>query len=116
MRAVKLRKGIFTTSAVHIIDHNLSSNTAKGSFHGTGISLFQNVLLEYHEIEQEQVSQEHPNKLDTKKVCKLSDRYRDAPPCILRDPKAHTTNNVMLRTDEDYLSIAVKDELSDWSK
>ena len=39
----KLRKGIFTTSTVDNIDHNPSSNTARESFHGTGISLFQNI-------------------------------------------------------------------------
>lgn len=32
---------LFTTAAVDNIDHNPSSTTAKGSFHGTGISLFQ---------------------------------------------------------------------------
>ena len=31
----KLRKGIFTTTAVDNIDHNPSSNTARESFHGT---------------------------------------------------------------------------------
>ena len=108
---VKLRKGIFTTSAVDNIDHNPSSNTAKGSFHGTGISLFQNVSLEYPGIEQEQICLEQPSKLDTKKVCELPDWYTDVPPCILRDAKAYTTNNVTLRTDEDYLSIALQDEI-----
>ncbi|CAB3987995.1 Hypothetical predicted protein [Paramuricea clavata] len=107
----KLRKGIFTTSAVDNIDHNPSSNTAKGSFHGTGISLFQNVSREYPGIEQEQISLEHRSKLDTKKVCELPDWYTDVPPCILRDANAHTTNNVTLRTDEDYLSIALQNEI-----
>ena len=37
----KLRRGLFTTSAVDNIDHNPSSSTARGAFHGTGISLFQ---------------------------------------------------------------------------
>ena len=37
-----LRNGLFTTGAVDNIDHNPSSNTARDSFHGTGISLFQN--------------------------------------------------------------------------
>ena len=32
---------MFTTSAVDNIDHNPSSTTATGSFHGTGVSLFQ---------------------------------------------------------------------------
>ena len=36
-----LRKSLFTVAAVDNIDHNPSSTTAKESFHGTGISLFQ---------------------------------------------------------------------------
>jgi len=36
-----LNTGLFTTAAVDNIDHNPSSTTAQGSFHGTGISLFQ---------------------------------------------------------------------------
>ena len=39
-----LRKSLFTTAAIDNIDHNTSSSTAKDSFHGTGISLFQNLL------------------------------------------------------------------------
>ena len=37
----QLRTGLFTVSALDNIDHNPSSTTVKGSFHGTGISLFQ---------------------------------------------------------------------------
>ena len=37
----KLRGNVFTTAAVDNIDHNLSSTTAKESFHGTAVSLFQ---------------------------------------------------------------------------
>jgi len=37
----QLRKGLFTTGALDNLDHNPSSTTAKGSFHGTGITLFQ---------------------------------------------------------------------------
>jgi hypothetical protein len=33
--------GLFTTAAIDNIDHNPSSSTAKSSFHGTGISIFQ---------------------------------------------------------------------------
>ncbi|CAC5423155.1 unnamed protein product [Mytilus coruscus] len=36
-----LKKGLFTTAAVDNIDHNPSSTTAKTSFHGTGIFIFQ---------------------------------------------------------------------------
>lgn len=34
----QMRCGLFTAGA---LDHNPSSTTAKGSFHGTGISMFQ---------------------------------------------------------------------------
>ena len=37
----QLRRRIFTIGALDNIDHNPSSTTAQGSFHGTGISLFQ---------------------------------------------------------------------------
>ena len=39
---VCLRKGIFTEAAVDSLDHNPSATTASSSFHGTGISIFQN--------------------------------------------------------------------------
>ena len=37
----KPRKGLFTSAAVDNIDHNPSSTTSQGSFHGTAISLVQ---------------------------------------------------------------------------
>ena len=37
----QLRPGLFTVGTVDNLDHNPSSTTATGSFHGTGISLFQ---------------------------------------------------------------------------
>ena len=37
----QLRKNILTVGALDNIDHNLTSATAQGSFHGTGISVFQ---------------------------------------------------------------------------
>ena len=38
---INLRKGLYTVGALDNIDHNPSSTTAQGSFHGTGISVFQ---------------------------------------------------------------------------
>ena len=37
----KMHSNVFTTTAIDNIDHNPSSTTAKGSFHGTAISLLQ---------------------------------------------------------------------------
>ena len=38
---LKMKGGVFTTSAVDNIDHNPTATTSKSSFHGTSISLFQ---------------------------------------------------------------------------
>lgn len=38
---LNMQLGLFTVGAIDNIDHNTSSTTSKGSFHGTGISLFQ---------------------------------------------------------------------------
>jgi hypothetical protein len=40
----QLKPGRFLTSAADNIDHNPSSSTSTGSFHGTGLSLFQNIV------------------------------------------------------------------------
>ena len=37
----QLHKGVFTVGAFDNLDHNPTSTTAEGSFHGTGISIFQ---------------------------------------------------------------------------
>ena len=41
-----LRKNIFKTAAIDNIDHNPSSTSPEGSFHGTCISLFQHITEE----------------------------------------------------------------------
>ncbi|GFR84941.1 hypothetical protein ElyMa_000683900 [Elysia marginata] len=41
----QLRTGEFVVGAADNIDHNPSSTTSIGSFHGTGISLFQNCAV-----------------------------------------------------------------------
>lgn len=38
---LNMKSGVFTVGALDNIDHNPSSTTAQGSFHGTGISIFQ---------------------------------------------------------------------------
>ena len=45
---MNLRKGLYTAGAIDNLDHNPSSQTAKGSFHGTGISIFQAVTETNH--------------------------------------------------------------------
>lgn len=78
-----LRRGIFTTSAVDNIDHNPSSTTAKGAFHGTGISLFQHPTCE-HPGEMRNI--EYPEQqYANKSVPHLPDVYTSIPPIVLHN-------------------------------
>ena len=54
-----MKYGIFTSCARDNIDHNLSSSTAKKSFHGTSISIFQ-----HHTVEEEYI----PFKLESRET------------------------------------------------
>ena len=54
-----LKYGIFTSCTIYNIDHNLSSSTAKKSFHGTSISIFQHPTVEEEYI---------PFKLDSRET------------------------------------------------
>lgn len=83
----KLRKELFTTAAIDNIDHNTSSTTAQNSFHGTGISLFQNVSSVECGIERNEVNIEHRSGLPTKTVCPLPSWYAEVPPCVLMHQK-----------------------------
>ena len=78
----KLLKGVFTTAAVDNIDHNSSSVTAQGAFHGTGISLFQHSTSDAPREKREVVSID--NQLSkTKRLARLPDSYTAVRPVIL---------------------------------
>ena len=78
----KLLKGVFTTVAVENIDHNPSSVTAQGAFHGTGMSLFQHPTSDAPGDEGEVASIDNqPSK--TKPLARLPDSYTAVRPLIL---------------------------------
>ena len=79
----KLSKKIFTTAAVDNIDHNPSSATAQGAFHGTGISLFQHPGENGIGEERALVVVGNAN---AKRLAQLPDSYTTVQPVIL--PKA----------------------------
>ena len=78
-----LQKGLFTTAALDNIDHNPSSTTAKSSFHGTGISLFQ------HPTDSEKGEQRELLHIAgapaTKKVPPLPEAYTNVRPAYFKD-------------------------------
>eukprot|EP00745_Piridium_sociabile_P026549 TRINITY_DN4240_c0_g1_i3.p1 TRINITY_DN4240_c0_g1~~TRINITY_DN4240_c0_g1_i3.p1 ORF type:complete len:1496 (-),score=398.92 TRINITY_DN4240_c0_g1_i3:837-5324(-) len=76
-----LRKHVFTTSAVDNIDHNPTSTTAKSSFHGTSLSLFQ------HPSSDSPGEERVPLKLSTDvrvhKVPELPDAFTNVQPAYI---------------------------------
>lgn len=58
-----LRKGIFTVGAMDNIDHNPSSTSATGSFHGTGISLMQQPSKDQPGINRQKVQDKSQNDM-----------------------------------------------------
>ena len=77
-----LRSYIFTVAAGDNIDHNLSSNTAQSSFHGTAISLIQFSTLECPGTDRH-ICQYSELASDKVSSIKLPDIYTEVPPCIL---------------------------------
>ena len=78
-----LRKGLFTYGTIDNIDHNPSFSTSQSSFHGTGISLFQN--REQENDGQGRLTEYVPTK-DTKreKQLPLPTAYTQAMPAAIR--------------------------------
>ena len=77
----QLRKGLFTVSALDNIDHNPSSTTAKGSFHGTGISLFQFPSMSNVGHCQDGIGMPSP---ETKRNHRLPDNFPNVPAVALK--------------------------------
>lgn len=105
-----LRKGIFTTSAVDNIDHNPSSTTAKSSFHGTGISIFQHPSEDNSGEERETVI--IGKKPSSKRIPTLPDKYSNVKPAFLKKkPSPPNTPGILMKIpDDDYLVESIKDE------
>ena len=70
-----MKKEIFTTVAIDKIDHNPSAASAKSSFHGTSMSLFQHTPSQG--ISQEQFIMV---KEKVKKISPLPDHYSNVKP------------------------------------
>ena len=77
----QLRCGVFTAGALDNLDHNPSSTTAEGSFHGTGISLFQ--FPTSSNLGEKQNDITLPSA-DTKKNHQLPDSFTTVPAMVLK--------------------------------
>ena len=91
------------------IDHKPSSTTAKGSLHGTGISLFQH-SFEIVQGEDRSVSI-IDDSVSTKKLTPLPDSYTNVPPLVLskKDPVIPAVNGLCTSNGE-YIPINLEEE------
>lgn len=80
-QASVLRKGLFTTVAVDIINHNPSSTTSKSSFHGTGISIIQNPPGNDCGTERNRLTLGNATK--SKQASCLPDSYKNVKPAFI---------------------------------
>lgn len=108
---IKLRRGLFTTSAIDNIDHNPSSNTAQGSFHAIGISLFQNISEGNPGCEREAIVMANDTGSVTKSICSLPEWYAEVHPALLRGERAQPPDMGRPEgADGCFLSRAITDE------
>ena len=106
----KMRNQLFTTAAVDNIDHNPSSTTAKGSFHGTGISLFQRCHGNLAGENRTVIS--ICNDLPKRKLIPLPEDYINVPPVQLqkRDLVIPADENERLSSNHSLIPFALEQE------
>ncbi|KAL9954824.1 hypothetical protein ACROYT_G042404 [Oculina patagonica] len=108
-----LHSGLFTTSAVDNIDHNPSSTSARDSFHGTGISMFQHSTAEVPGNERARVNVSQTSEANTKSVAELPKSYTEVAPAVLpnKTPPVPATRN-QLQGEDRIVNNAMKEELN----
>ena len=106
----KLRLNLFTTAAVDNIDHNPSSTTAKGAFHGTGISLFQHPSSHYQGQDRSVTLIDGSSK--DKKLNLLPEEYANVPPMCLpkKDPVIPLAGSIVSMTECSKIPFALEEE------
>ena len=108
----KIRSNVFTTSAIDNIDHNPSSTTAKGSFHGTAISLLQHPSFNGKGVDRSIAIVGGSREASSKMVGRLPHYYIDVPPVTtnMKNISVPATSVVSLardnfkeQTEEEYM-------------
>ena len=102
----QLKDNIFTTAAIDNLDHNLTSATSQGSFHGTTISIFQHP------------SDPLPNPLflletsNTKRSTRLSlpESFTELRPTA--EPKSEPTQNT--RVSDSFKGTSIHHDVTSW--
>ena len=105
---LSLKIGVFTTAAVDNIDHNSSSKTAEESFHGTGISLFQQAIKSNHGLEQCSIKAE----AESDKLIELPEAYTNVKPIssFHREPEHRNYLDVENQSNDLEASVLAEEE------
>ena len=107
-----MRSNVFTTSAIDIIDHNPSSTTAKGSVHGTAISLLQHPSFTGEGVDRSIAIVGGSREASSEMVGRLPHYYTDVPPVttnmkIIYVPATSVVSlakdNFKKQTEEEYM-------------
>lgn len=97
---MKLKHGLFTTAAIDNIDHNPSSTTAKDSFHGTAISIFQHPTESCSGSERTCSAETSPVTSRKLTVPELPGFYTIIPPFVLKIPVEPPPETSEVNTNE----------------
>ena len=106
---LQIRNGLFTTAAIDNIDHNLSSSTAQASFHGTGISLFQNSSKDCMGGQRQAIPSVEKNA-PGRGVTPLPESYTVVPPVVLKDKNPPVPPMSEVTQTEDVFLQAISEE------
>jgi len=78
-----VRDELFTTGNLDNIDHNPTSTSSQGAFHGTALSITQHVTHDNHGVQRTSEVQEPT--VQSKSIKPLPDSYTTVPPISLPD-------------------------------
>lgn len=113
--SLKSTKRLFTTGAYDNIDHNPSATTAKGSFHGTGISLFQHPT-ENNPAETRRVTRICSDAIAKTSISPVTEEYASVRPSVLPKEKPDVPEaNVTFNDEMKALPVAL-DTNQTWLK
>ena len=103
-----LRKGLFTVGVLDNIDHNPSSTSAQGSFHGTGISVFQFPTSTNPGVSRPPII---VNSETSNAKCSLPHQYTNVPALTCQIDKITVPESNPITEIQGYLDTAKEEEL-----
>ena len=110
----KLRNEIFTTAAVDNIDHNPSSTTSQGSFHGTAISLVQHPLPGNTGKPRYEDVISSTNSSNSRKISQLPSSFSEVPPLSQRTTELYAPAVQQLPESDDPIDSNHEYKEEDW--